>query len=68
MKSDCIIETNLTHGTVDRWWTEKSEQFKYRSGCAEDIVMEWRTMNPFGRKADCVRDTGISQTTVSKWW
>lgn len=67
-KSDCIKETKLAHATVDRWWTEKSEQFKYRSGSAEDIVMEWRTMNPFGRKADCVRDTGISQTTVSKWW
>jgi len=49
-KSDCIKETKLAHATVDRWWTEKSEQFKYRSGSAEDIVMEWRTMNPFGER------------------
>ena len=38
------------------------------SGTAEDIVKQWRTNNPEGRKVDCLRDTGLSKPTVYKWW
>ena len=38
------------------------------SGTKQQIVHEWRTAHPGGRKADCVRDTGLSKPTVYKWW
>lgn len=34
----------------------------------EQIVIEWRSANPEGRKADCIRDTGLSKPTVYKYW
>ena len=34
----------------------------------QEIVLEWRTRNPNGKKADCIRETGLSKPTVYKWW
>lgn len=34
----------------------------------KDIVEEWRSVHPSGRKIDCERDTGLSRHTVLKWW
>ena len=34
----------------------------------KDIVEQWRSENPDGRKADCHRDTGIDPKTIRKWW
>ena len=35
---------------------------------APQIVKEWRSTHPEGRKADCSRETGLHRNTVSKWW
>lgn len=35
---------------------------------AQQIVCEWRKVNPEGRKIDCQRETGLSRPTVLKWW
>lgn len=35
---------------------------------APQIIKEWRTAHPEGRKADCIRDTGLSKPTIYKWW
>lgn len=35
---------------------------------SEQVVLDWQTANPYGRKCDCVRDTGLSRKTVWKWW
>ena len=34
----------------------------------EEIVKEWRSQHPEGRKADCIRETGLDKKTVYKWW
>ena len=34
----------------------------------EDIVKEWQTNHPEGRKADCIKETGLSKPTVYKYW
>ena len=34
----------------------------------QDIVLEWRSKHPDGKKIDCERDTGLSRHTVLKWW
>lgn len=31
-------------------------------------VLEWRRLNPSGRKVDCHRDTGLDPKTIRKWW
>ncbi len=33
-----------------------------------DIVKQWRSEHPNGKKIDCERDTGLSRHTVLKWW
>lgn len=33
-----------------------------------EAVLEWRRINPDGKKADCIRETGISKMTVYKHW
>lgn len=33
-----------------------------------EIVLNWRTSHPDGKKADCIRDTGLDKKTVYKWW
>ena len=38
------------------------------SGVKKEIVQEWRTEYPDGKKIDCERDTGLSRHTVLKWW
>ena len=48
-------------------WRNKDGRPK-GSGTKQQIVHEWRTAHPGGRKADCVRDTGLSKPTVYKWW
>lgn len=35
---------------------------------AEQIVTDYRKLNPDARKVDCIRDTGFSKPTVYKWW
>lgn len=32
------------------------------------IVADWRSEHPNGKKAECIRDTGLSRPTVYKWW
>ena len=32
------------------------------------IVADWQTAHPDGRKADCIRETGLSKPTVYRWW
>ena len=34
----------------------------------EQMVKEWRSAHPEGRKIDCERETGLSRHTVLKWW
>lgn len=34
----------------------------------ENIVREWRSKHPDGRKCECARDTGLSKPTVYKHW
>lgn len=38
------------------------------SGTAQAKILEWKKLNPTGRKADCIRETGLSKPTVYKWW
>ena len=33
-----------------------------------EIVYQWRSAHPEGRKADCIKETGLSKPTVYKWW
>lgn len=33
-----------------------------------EIVNNWRSDHPDGRKADCIKETGLSKNTVYKWW
>lgn len=48
----------------------EEEEWKSEAGrpSKKDIVQEWRTANPSGKKADCIRETGLSKPTVYKWW
>lgn len=32
------------------------------------LVYNWRTAHPTGRKIDCEKETGLSRHTVLKWW
>lgn len=34
----------------------------------KEIVIEWRTKNPAGKKVDCIKETGINRKTISRWW
>lgn len=34
----------------------------------EQIVKEWRSEHPNGKKIDCHRETGLSRVTIDKWW
>lgn len=34
----------------------------------KDIVSEWRSEHPAGKKIDCHKDTGLSRVTIDKWW
>ena len=34
----------------------------------KDIVQEWRSVHPNGKKIECERETGLSRHTVLKWW
>ncbi|XVH00111.1 hypothetical protein ACGCUQ_08365 (plasmid) [Eubacteriales bacterium KG127] len=34
----------------------------------KDIVLEWRTNNPLGKKIECHKETGLSRATIDKWW
>ena len=33
-----------------------------------EIVQDWKSKHPNGKKADCQRDTGLSKTTIIRWW
>lgn len=34
----------------------------------KELVQEWRTNNPTGRKVDCERELKLSKHTILKWW
>lgn len=34
----------------------------------QDIVQEWKKLNPEGSKYRCIKETGLSKPTVYKWW
>ena len=34
----------------------------------QQIVKDWRTAHPDGKKIECERETGLSRHTVLKWW
>lgn len=34
----------------------------------KDIVQQWKSEHPEGKKADCIRDTKLNKRTVYKWW
>ena len=34
----------------------------------KEIVLNWRTSHPEGKKIDCHKDTGLSRVTINKWW
>ena len=38
------------------------------SGTKVEMVREWRSAHPDGKKIDCERETGLSRHTVLKWW
>ena len=55
---------------VTTWECDASEAYKqtYLHAKKEDIVKEWQTNHPEGRKADCIKETGLSKPTVYKYW
>lgn len=46
---------------------ERGQVLQGRKNKAEAVI-EWRALNPNGKKADCIRETGITRKTVDKWW
>lgn len=34
----------------------------------QEIVRQWRSENPEGRKMECIKETGLAKSTVYKWW
>ena len=34
----------------------------------KQVVIDWRTEHPYGKKADCVRETGLSRSTINRHW
>ena len=46
----------------EKWDDNGGRKEKY------DVVQEWKTKNPKGKKADCIRETGLSKKTVYKHW
>ena len=34
----------------------------------KDIVQQWKSEHPNGKKIDCEKETGLSRHTVIKWW
>ena len=38
------------------------------SGTAQEKVLEWRRLNPEGKKKQCKDETGLTYPTIRKWW
>jgi len=34
----------------------------------EDIIKQWKVINPFGTQKQCARELNLSLKTVKKWW
>ena len=62
-------ETHLkiARNTLEILNDERGEVLQGRKNKAEAVI-EWRRLNPDGKKADCIRETGITRKTIDKWW